>query len=104
MNLKFRQKILLVASLVVAAAFSLFTLFGDYQQRNAISSDLNSYMTEMGTVTANNIESWLSGRILLVESAAQTIASNPTADAVSRLLEQNALATTFIYRYQSNAA
>ena len=103
MNLKFRQKILLVASLVVAAAFSLFTLFGDYQQRNAISSDLNSYMTEMGTVTANNIESWLSGRILLVESAAQTIASNPTADAVSRLLEQKALASTFIYSYLGSA-
>ena len=103
MNLKFRQKILLAASLVVAAAFSLFTLFGDYQQRNAISSDLDSYMTEMGTVTANNIESWLSGRILLVESASQTIASNPTADAVSRLLEQKALASTFIYSYLGSA-
>ena len=103
MNLKFRQKILLAASLVVAAAFSLFTLFGDYQQRNAISSDLDSYMTEMGTVTANNIESWLSGRILLVESAAQTIASNPAADAVSRLLEQKALASTFIYSYLGSA-
>ncbi len=103
MNLKFRQKILLAASLVVAAAFSLFTLFGDYQQRNAISSDLDSYMTEMGTVTANNIESWLSGRILLVESASQTIAGNPTADAVSRLLEQKALASTFIYSYLGSA-
>ena len=103
MNLKFRQKILLAASLVVAAAFSLFTLFGDYQQRTAISSDLDSYMTEMGTVTANNIESWLSGRILLVESASQTIAGNPTADAISRLLEQKALASTFIYSYLGSA-
>ena len=103
MNLKFRQKILLAASLVVAAAFSLFTLFGDYQQRTAISSDLDSYMTEMGTVTANNIESWLSGRILLVESASQTIASNPTAEAVPRLLEQKALASTFIYSYLGSA-
>jgi len=103
MNLKFRQKILLAASLVVAAAFSLFTLFGDYQQRSAISSDLDSYMTEMGTVTANNIESWLSGRILLVESASQTIASNPTAEAVPRLLEQKALASTFIYTYLGSA-
>ena len=103
MNLKFRQKILLAASLVVAAAFSLFTLFGDYQQRNAISSDLDSYMTEMGTVTAHNIESWLSGRILLVESASQTIAGNPAADAVGRLLEQKALASTFIYSYLGSA-
>ena len=103
MNLKFRQKILLAASLVVAAAFSLFTLYGDYQQRNAISSDLDSYLNEMGTVTANNIQNWLSGRILLVESAAQNIASNPTAEAVPRLLEQKALASTFIYTYLGSA-
>ena len=30
----------------------------------------------MGTVTANNIQNWLSGRILLVESTAQTIAKD----------------------------
>ena len=57
----------------------------------------------MGTVTANNIQNWLSGRILLVESTAQTIANNPTADAVSRLLEQKALASTFIYSYLGSA-
>lgn len=56
MNLKFRQKILIAASLVVAVTFSLYTLYGDYQQRNATSRDLDNYLTEMGTVTANNIQ------------------------------------------------
>ena len=103
MNLKFRQKILVAASLVVAATFSLFTLYGDYQQRRAISSELDNYLSEMGTVTANNIQNWLSGRILLVESEAQSIANNPAPEAVNRLLEQKALASTFIYSYLGSA-
>ena len=35
-NLKFSHKILLAASLVVIAAFSLFTLYNDYLQRNGL--------------------------------------------------------------------
>ncbi len=54
-NLKFSHKILLAASLVVIAAFALFTLYNDYLQRNAIKDDLNSYLQEMGEVTASNI-------------------------------------------------
>ena len=67
-NLKFHHKILLAASLVVIGAFSLFTLYNDYLQRNSINRNLDGYLNEMGQVTASNIESWLSGRILLVEA------------------------------------
>ena len=35
-NLRFSHKILLAASLIVIAAFSLFTLYNDYLQRNAM--------------------------------------------------------------------
>ena len=35
-HLRFSHKVLLVASLVVIAAFSLFTLYNDYFQRDAI--------------------------------------------------------------------
>lgn len=41
-HLKFSHKILLAASLIVIATFSLFTLFNDYLQRNAIRDNLNS--------------------------------------------------------------
>lgn len=47
-NLRFSHKILLAASLIVIAAFSLFTVYNDYLQRNAISNNLNSYLHEMG--------------------------------------------------------
>ena len=70
-NLKFSHKILIAASLVVIAAFSLFTLYNDYLQRNAIRANLESYLDEMGEVTAHNIQNWLSGRLVLLESLAQ---------------------------------
>nr|WP_271411012.1 methyl-accepting chemotaxis protein [Pseudomonas sp. Q1-7] len=98
-NLRFSHKILLAASLVVIAAFSLFTLYNDYLQRNAIRDNLENYLQEMGDVTAGNIQNWLSGRILLVESVAESLAAAPSADAVPAILQQRALASTFAFTY-----
>ncbi|MCQ4280431.1 methyl-accepting chemotaxis protein [Pseudomonas stutzeri] len=98
-RLKFSHKILLAASLVVIATFALFTLFNDYLQRNAIRDNLDSYLDEMGEVTAHNIQNWLSGRILLVESAAQSIANDSSDQRVVALLEQKAFASTFGFTY-----
>ncbi|MDH4564310.1 methyl-accepting chemotaxis protein [Pseudomonas sp. BN411] len=98
-NLRFSHKILLAASLVVIAAFSLFTLYNDYLQRNALRDDLENYLQEMGDVTASNIQNWLSGRILLVESVAESLAANPSGDAVPTLLQQRALSSTFAFTY-----
>lgn len=93
-NLRFSHKILLAASLVVIAAFSLFTLYNDYLQRNALRDDLGNYLQEMSDVTASNIQNWLSGRILLVESVAESIAVNPSPDAVKTLLKQRTQVST----------
>ncbi|ERH48137.1 methyl-accepting chemotaxis protein [Ectopseudomonas chengduensis] len=98
-NLQFSHKILLAASLVVIVAFSLFTLYNDYLQRNAIREDLESYLQEMGNVTASNIQNWLSGRILLVESTAQSISNDSEPDRVVKLLEQKALTSSFAFTY-----
>lgn len=98
-NLRFSHKILLAASLIVIAAFALFTLYNDYLQRNAIRDDLNNYLHEMGDVTASNIQTWLNGRIALVENAAQNIAINPDSNAVAGLLEQKTLTSSFMATY-----
>ena len=98
-NLRFSHKILLAASLIVIAAFSLFTVYNDYLQRNAISNNLNSYLQEMGSVTANNIQTWLGGRTLLVENLAESIAINPEPAQLASLLEQKALSSTFMAVY-----
>ncbi|RBH55005.1 MULTISPECIES: methyl-accepting chemotaxis protein [Pseudomonas] len=101
-NLKFSHKILLAASLIVLAAFALFTLYNDYLQRNAIRDDLNSYLHEMGGVTANNIQTWLTGRSLLIENLSQSVALNADPANVSNLLEQKAIISTFMGAYLGN--
>ena len=98
-NLRFSHKFLLAASLIVIAAFSLFTLYNDYLQRTAIRDDLDSYLREMGSTTANNIQTWLGGRILLTENLGETIALNPAPDYVAQLLEQKALSSSFMAVY-----
>ncbi|MCP8463658.1 methyl-accepting chemotaxis protein [Pseudomonas sp. ZM23] len=98
-SLKFSHKILLAASLVVFSAFALFTLYNDYLQRNAIRDDLEDYLREMGDVTASNIQNWLSGRLLLIESTAQTLARDSAPEQLSALLEQDALRNTFNFTY-----
>ncbi|WVU44633.1 methyl-accepting chemotaxis protein [Pseudomonas sp. ZY71] len=102
-NLRFSHKILLAAALIVIAAFASFTLYNDWLQRNAIRDDLNNYLNEMGEVTAGNIQTWLSGRILLIENAAQNIAINPEPANVASLLEQKALTSTFMASYLGDA-
>ena len=102
-NLRFSHKILLAAALIVIAAFASFTLYNDWLQRNAIRDDLNNYLNEMGEVTAGNIQTWLSGRILLVENAAQNISINPDPANVASLLEQKTLTSTFMATYLGDA-
>ena len=98
-NLRFSHKILLAASLIVIAAFSLFTLYNDYLQRNAIRHNLDNYLHEMGSVTANNIQTWLGGRILLAQNLAESIALTPEPAQVANLLEQKTLSSTFMAVY-----
>ncbi|MCA4962570.1 methyl-accepting chemotaxis protein [Pseudomonas sp. Y24-6] len=102
-NLHFSHKILLAAALIVIAAFASFTLYNDYLQRNAIREDLDNYLNEMGDVTASNIQTWLSGRILLIDNLAQNIAINPEPGTVASLLEQKALTSTFMASYLGDA-
>lgn len=102
-NLRFSHKILLAAALIVIAAFASFTLYNDYLQRNAIREDLDNYLNEMGDVTANNIQTWLAGRILLIENLSQNIAINPEQANVASLLEQKSLTSTFMASYLGDA-
>ncbi|MET0848852.1 MAG: methyl-accepting chemotaxis protein [Pseudomonas sp.] len=102
-NLRFSHKILLAAALIVIAAFASFTLYNDYLQRNAIREDLDNYLNEMGDVTASNIQTWLAGRILLIDNLAQNIAVNPEQANVASLLEQKALTSTFMASYLGDA-
>src|SRR5690606_41455158 len=102
-RLKFSQKILLAACLVVTTAFALFTLYNDYQQRNTIRAGLQSDLKAMGEITADNIQNWLSGRILLIEGAAQSVGNDSDPERVLRLLKQKVFAETFMFTYYGSA-
>ncbi|MET0948691.1 MAG: methyl-accepting chemotaxis protein [Pseudomonas sp.] len=95
-NMRFSHKILLAAALIVTVAFASFTFYNDSMQRHAIRNDLDNYLQEMGSVTANNIQTWLNGRSLLVENLSQTIALNADISNITLLFEQKALATAFV--------
>ncbi len=97
-SLRFSHKILLAASLIVMLAFSLFTLYNDYLQRNAIRADLESYLGEMGDATSSTIRNLLEGRIKLVENLAQNIAQYP--DNAATLMGQSALTSSFLTVYK----
>ncbi|MBF8721414.1 methyl-accepting chemotaxis protein [Pseudomonas guariconensis] len=96
-SLRFSHKILLAASLIVIVAFSLFTLYNDYLQRNAIRDDLENYLAEMGESTSTTIRNLFDGRIKLVENLAQNIAHNP-ANAET-FMGQPALLSSFLTVY-----
>jgi methyl-accepting chemotaxis protein len=100
---KFSQKILLAACLVVTTAFALFTLYNDYQQRTTIRAGLQSDLKAMGEITADNIQNWLSGRILLIEGAAQSVGNDSDPERVLRLLKQKVFAETFMFTYYGSA-
>lgn len=98
-NLKFSHKVLLAASFVVVAAFSLFTLYNDSIQRKTIRSNLENHLEEMSKITAASVQSWLSGRVLLIDHVAQTVANDPASQNITRLLEQRSLLSTFTFTY-----
>lgn len=98
-NLKFSHKILLAASLVVIAAFTSFTFYNDYLQRNALRAQLKENLNQTGDSTAGNIRNWLSGRILLVENLAENAAVPQSSEAQNIALGQPTLLSTFMSIY-----
>lgn len=69
-SLLFIKKILLTAVLVVVFALACFILYNGYRWRKAARTGTEDYLKEIGTLTANNIQSWLEGRMYLVEGLA----------------------------------
>lgn len=73
--MKFSHKILLVAGLIVALAFACFTLFNDYRQRQTLRAQTETSLAQLGALTASNVQTWLTGRMQLVESMAQQVSA-----------------------------
>ena len=98
-NLKFSHKIMLAASLVVIAAFASFALYNDYMQRTAIRQNLENYLRDMGNVSAGNIQHWLNGRMLLLESLGEAIEDDSDPAVLNKNLQHRSISSSFLYAY-----
>lgn len=94
----FSQKILLAASLLVVTAFGLFGLYNDQQQKAAISRDLQRNLHGVAQVTAGNIQSWVNGRRLLLESLAEVLARS-SEEQHQQWLQQKTLKDSVAWVY-----
>ncbi len=102
-SFKFIHKILLAATAVIVAAFAAFTYFIDIQQSASIRETLESRLSEVGHLTADSISNWLGGRLLLVETTAQTIAGDVSQANVERTVAQKTLNDSFMFTYFGSA-
>ncbi|KAA8691908.1 methyl-accepting chemotaxis protein [Pseudomonas syringae pv. tagetis] len=73
-SLGFSKKILLAAALIVVVAFSVFIVINDYRQRQSLKSSVRSELLQLGTLTTQNIQTWLESRIQLLQSMSQQVA------------------------------
>lgn len=73
-SLGFSRKILLAAALIVVVAFSLFIVVNDYRQRETLKNSVDAELTQLGSLTTQNIQTWLESRTQLLHSMAQQIA------------------------------
>ena len=101
--MKFSYKILLAAALVVVSAFASFTLYNYILQKRLLARELQSQLREVGGLAADSVHNWLGGRVLLVESLAQRLATDTSEVAVEQALGQDVLRKTFNMVYLARA-
>ncbi len=78
-SLGFSRKILLAAALVVVVAFTCFIVVNDYRQRQTLKSNVFEELQQLGSLTTQNIQTWLDSRTQLLQSMAQRIANDGKA-------------------------
>lgn len=84
--MKISHKVPLVSTAVIAASFSIFS----YIQYNVIKSTIYeqtaSRLAEVSTLLGQNVGSWLTQRLDLVQGIAEIARPNPTVDNLRYLL------------------
>jgi methyl-accepting chemotaxis protein len=92
-------RILVAASLVVAAAFAGFSIYTDSLQRDGIAKAVSRTIETSGRQAAQSISNWLSGRVMLTDAVAKDM--EKTADVASRfaILDNGVLTAQFVSTY-----
>jgi methyl-accepting chemotaxis protein len=92
-------RILVAAALTVVGAFAAFSLYNDYFQRQATRSEIERYLSNVGSATSGSIKNWLGGRVALNQSVAQGVANFGEPSQVMSLLQQKVFVDSFQSTY-----
>lgn len=98
-HLRFNQKILLIASLVIMTVFCAFSVLNDVRLREDNAQKIEQNTRALAASMAHDIQSWLDGRLILMKSVAEFIGHNPTAENVLATLQNQVLMEQFIATY-----
>ncbi|KQQ56369.1 chemotaxis protein [Pseudomonas sp. Leaf127] len=99
-SLGFSKKILLAAALTVGVAFTVFIVVNDYRQRQTLQANVQQELVQLGSLTTQNIQTWLEGRTRLLQSLAQQIAvDGPAPVSLQRAINLSAYTDTFGLSY-----
>ncbi len=100
---KFLYRILLATSLLIAAAIGGFALWSYQQQSSSVHRQIDAQLRSVGQATADGIAKWLGGRLLVIQTLADTL-RNTDATEARRVLEQPALSANFKATYLGDQA
>ncbi|MGF6403178.1 methyl-accepting chemotaxis protein [Pseudomonas frederiksbergensis] len=102
MQLKFRHKVLAAAAFVSIISFSLFALYNERMQRQSIAAQLQSQMSIAAQSTAKNIQDWINGRVMLVQTTAEIFEHDRSPALIEKVLAQKTMMSAFIAYFGDN--
>lgn len=101
-QLKFNQKILLIASLVIMTVFCAFTVLNDFRLRDDNAQKIEQNTRALAASMAHDIQNWLDGRLTLMKSIAKLTGGDPSAPNILSKLQNKVLMDQFIAAYVGN--
>jgi len=97
--LKFNQKILLIASLVIMTVFCAFSVLNDVRLRDDNTQKIEQNTRALAASMAHDIQNWLDGRLTLMKGVAQFMGQAPSGANLLASLQNKVLMEQFIAGY-----
>ena len=97
-------RILVAASVVVAAAFAGFSFYIDTLQRNTTTHAVEENIAFSGKQAAQSVTNWLNGRVTLTAMVADAAANAPDKAALLAVLKNDVLVKEFMSTYIGDEA
>nr|WP_235868367.1 methyl-accepting chemotaxis protein [Pseudomonas ogarae] len=98
-SLRFNQKILLIASLLIMTVFCTFTVLNDVRLRDDNVKKIEEHTRALSAAMAHDIQSWLDGRMILLRGFAELIGDDPSPQNILDKLQSQVLMSQFIAGY-----